>query len=232
MDMLPSLERVGYYYTISRLTKSGEPYDKRKSVITGRELFELCYGRYKRLKEILIPLKEKLGESVEIINIGFGSSMQDEASIFIEYLEDDKKKCIFITKPDLNFAEVSFPEDEKDQRYLIKSCKRIIDGIFQQVRNEPLGSEYSIPSASRKFVIDDNTRSMRIRYSKGNIMSLGIDYAFYEKSGSLYVPQESISITRRDRLFQDESNVSKVYDHLRIYEADVPPVLKKELNYH
>lgn len=227
MDLLSALEKIGQAYTIERLTKRVEPHDKKRSVLTGEEVFNLDYERYQTIKEILMPLEEKLGENVQIIDFRFAKGMQEDTMMDIIYLEDGKTKILSICKSDLACAEMGLPEDDL-KRSFIRSYKKTIDGIFKQIRESFLDSEYSIPSTSGSFIVGAGASQMRVSYRKENILSIKGNYITYEKKGLMYLPTDCYSSVKGiSRILQSDENVRAIYRNLRVYEEDVPKRLIK-----
>ena len=81
MGILGEIESMKYRFVLD-LIKNTEHYDKKRSVITAEEAFKLCYNRYLLMQKILMPLKRKLGERVDVTDISFANGNQDETNIF------------------------------------------------------------------------------------------------------------------------------------------------------
>ena len=82
MGLLNELEGIKYN-SILDLIKNDELYDKKRNTLTAEEVFKMCQDRYNNVEEILQPLRKKLGENIEIIDIGFANGMQDDRNIFV-----------------------------------------------------------------------------------------------------------------------------------------------------
>ena len=78
MDTFGELKNTKYSSVLKAIIKKDEGYNKRRSSLTGEELFHLCQRRYELIEKILLPLRSKLGEDIEIIDIGFATGMQEE----------------------------------------------------------------------------------------------------------------------------------------------------------
>ena len=105
------LDELDKYHPVFELIKHDESYNKKKNVLTGEEVFKLCQDRYELMQGILRPLKKRLGENIEITDIGFAKGMQDDTCIIVRYNKDDKSHYFSISNTEFNDIEISFTKD-------------------------------------------------------------------------------------------------------------------------
>ena len=148
------------------IIKKDEGYKKRRCSLTGEELFHLFQRRYELIEGILSPLRIKLGEDIEIVDIGFAKGMQEEKKIFVRYREDDKPKLFEISNTDGEIT-VSANNEMLERRGFVIANKKMIQDVFQQMEidGEEVNSEVNINSASKRFTASDNVRSFILRDS-------------------------------------------------------------------
>ena len=227
MSLLRELESIKYSHVID-LIKRDEGYDKKKNVLNGEEVFKLCHDRYMKLNEILLPLKKKLGEDIEITDISFVHGMQDDTNIVVKYNDDEKPSFLTITNSDFNDIQLTSLNDKLEKYGFILANKKIILDIFNYIYDESLDSEFYVKSTSKKFVIKDNCKSFIIKDISEKIFSLELMHSSYTKNGLMYDKEKIISAYQKlKEILLDENNLINIYKHIYIYEEDFPKILKK-----
>ena len=132
MGLLTELESVRYSFVLD-LIKKDESHDKTKNTLTGEELFNLCQDRYKTVEEIFWPLKKRLGENIEIIDIGFVQGMQDDTSIYVRYSNNDKQNYFTISNLEFSDIVISSTDNRLEKYAFVLANKKIILDIFTQI---------------------------------------------------------------------------------------------------
>lgn len=229
MSLLREFESIKYS-TVVDLIKRDENYNKKRSILNGEEVFKLCHNRYQKLQEILLPLKKKLGENIEITDISFVHGMQDDTNIFVRYNDNDKASFFTISKSDFNDIEIASTNDRLEKYGFVLINKKIILDIFKQIDNESLDSEFYLNSTSGKFVVKDNCKSFIVKDNNEKIFSLEGTHSMYKKNGLMYDKEKTICAYQKlkEMLLNDE-NIIKIYQHLHVYEEDFPKILVKKL---
>ena len=230
MSLFSELESIKYYFILD-LIKHNEVYDKKRKVLTGQEVFELCQTRYDLMQELLLPLKQKLGENIEIVDIGFAKGMQDNTSIVVMYKSGDKHNYFTISDSGINDIEVTSSDNRLERHGFILANKKIIIDIFKCVYENSLDSEFYINSTSKKFVITDNCKSFNIKDAGMKLFSLEGSHSLYDQEGLMYNMEKTMSAySRLKEILSNEDNILDIYNHIHVYEDDFPKVLIKKTN--
>ncbi len=225
------LDELDKYRSISELIRTDENYDKKRNILTGVEVYNLCQDRYELLQEVLQPLKKKLGENIEIIDIGFVRGMQDDTHIGVRYNKDDKQNIFSISKSDFNDIEIKCSDEMLEKFSFVLINKKLVLDTFQRINEENLDEEVSINSASKKFIINDTITKFVIRDALGKIFSIEGSHALFAKDGLMYNKDKiNIGNPKIKELLEDENNIMNIYNHLRVYEEEIPKVLIKKTN--
>lgn len=229
MSLLRELESIKYS-TVVDLIKRDENYDKKRSVLTGEEVFKLCHNRYLALQELLLPLKEKLGKNIEITDIGLVHGMQDDTSIVVKYNDNGKLNFFTITNSDYDDIEIDLSNDYIEKYGFVLDNKKIIMDILTQISINSLDSEFYLNSTSGKFIVLDNCKSFAIKDTNAKIFCLEGNHLLYKKSGLMYDPEKTIcAYSKLKEMLTEEDNIQSIYQHLRVYEEDFPKTLIKKL---
>lgn len=222
------LDELDKYHSVFELIKNDESYNKKKSVLTGEEVFKLCQDRYKLMQGILRPLKKRLGENIEIIDIGFVNGMQGESIISIKYNKDDKLNGFSIINSDFSDIEIKASDDKLEKLNFVLLNKGIIKEVFDSVDKLELDQEIRINSTSKKFVISDILRRFIIKDATGKLLTIEGLHPLYIKEGLMYSKESIITPNPKlKELLENEDNIMNIYRHLRVYEEDIPKILKK-----
>lgn len=222
------LDELDKYHSVFELIKNDESYNKKKSVLTGEEVFKLCQDRYKLMQGILRPLKKRLGENIEIIDIGFVNGMQGESIISIKYNKDDKLNGFSIINSDFSDIEIKASDDKLEKLNFVLLNKGIIKEVFDSVDKLELDQEIRINSTSKKFVISDILRRFIIKDATGKLLTIEGSHPLYIKEGLMYSKESIITPNPKlKELLENEDNIMNIYRHLRVYEEDIPKILKK-----
>ena len=227
MSIFSELESVKYNSVLD-LIKREESHDKKRNVLTGEEIFQLCQDRYYTMQELLLPLKRKLGENIEIVDIAFAQGMQDDTSIIVWYNKDGKQNYFIISNMGLNDIEISSSDNRLEKYGFVMSNKKIILDIFNKIFEDALDSEFYINSTSKKFLINDNCKSFIIKDINGKLFSVEGLHSSYVTSGLMYNKDRVISYYQKLRgILLENNNITDIYKHIRVYEDEIPKMLKK-----
>lgn len=229
MSILQELENIRYRFVLD-LIKKEELYDKKKAVITAEKAFKMCYERYLLMQEILLPLKKRLGERVDVTSISFVNGMQEDTSIVIKYVKDGNNYALALSN--LEYADVSIVSTDVIAREesFINSNKKIIIDTFKNISDNSLDSDITIKSTSGKFIVRDTCDRFIIKDNEEKIFSIEGKYSEYEKNGNMF---DSTKLTcnypKLKAILSDCWNGLSLYQHLHIYENDLPVTLIKKL---
>lgn len=221
------LDELDKYRPVYELIKNDEVYDKKRSTLTGEELFKLCQDRFDLMQEILRPLKMRLGQNIEIIDIGFSQGMVEDTSIIVRYNKDDRQSFFTISNLGFNDIEIS-SSDPKFEKYGVLVNKGIILEIFNRVFEDSLDSVINMNSTSKKFIISDTLKFFAIKDVQSKLLTIEGSHLLFAKEKIMY-NKEKITTpnTKLKELLSIDENIQNMYKHLRVYEEDIPKTLIK-----
>ena len=221
-------DELDKYRSVFELIKNEESYNKKANVLTGEEVFKLCQDRYELMQEILMPLRNKLGEDIEIIEISLANTMQDETNIIVRYRKDDIQKYFSISRSGFNDIEIM--DEDLEKLGFVTANKGIILDIFDHVDKDELDQQINIKSASKKFIISDIMKKFVIT-DVNNLFTIEGSHGLYIKEGLMYDKEKIITSNPKlkEALLIDE-NIMNIYKNIRVYEEDIPKTLIKKTN--
>jgi hypothetical protein len=223
------LDELDKYHPVFELIKYDESYNKKINVLTGEEVFKLCQDRYELMQEILRPLKKRLGENIEITDIGFAKGMQDDTCIIVRYNKDDKSHYFSISNTEFNDIEISSTDTRLEKLSFVLVNKGIILDIFKEINSNSLDEEVSINSTSKKFIVSDILKTFAIKDINSKLFTIEGSHSIYTKEGLMYNKERIITQnTKLKELLNDDQNIMNIYKHLRVYEEDIPKTLIKK----
>ena len=228
--MLNKIDRYKIYHAAIDLIEREEAYDKKRSVITGEELFKLCHQRYILMQRILGPLKEKLGENLKITDISFTEGMQQEPCIIVEYCDNDKKAYFAVSNFDFDDIEIVIGFNNKDIRNLIVENKNLFIDVFKLANENNFDQEIHVATTSRKFAFGDELNDFILsdNYNSSIFLIFG-KHAYYETMGTLYLSKRKNGIFEKvNQLLDNNENINSAFLHTRVYEEDIPKILIKK----
>ena len=230
MNLIQEIESIKYRYALDLINKD-EPYDKKKSVITGEEAFKLCYNRYLLMLQILKPLMDKVGGNYVITDISVTYEAEDDMNIFIKYLKNGRQHILSISCLDYQDIRIVSSDDAVPMDKFGVINKKLILNTFREIINNSLDEEIMLKSTSGKFVVKNNCNSFNIDTFDGKLFSMAKKYSDYEKVGSLLISTKvECNYPKLKELLLDDNNGLALYQHLRIYEEIVPKELIKKIN--
>ncbi len=230
MNLIQEIESMKYRYVLDLINKD-EPYDKKRSVITGEDAFNLCYNRFLLMLQVLEPLMSKVGGDYVITDISVTNEAEDDMNIFIKYLKKDRQHILSISCLDYqDIRIVSSDEDVQMDKFGVVN-KKIILKTFRDIIDNSLDEEIMLKSTSGKFVVRDNCDFFNIKSFDGKMFSMDKKYVDYEKVGSLLIPTRvECNYPKLKEMLLNENNGLALCQHLRIYEEIVPKELIKKIN--
>lgn len=229
MSIIQDLESLKYRFVLD-LFKNNEQYDKKKSVLTALETFNLCYNRYLLLQQILTPLKEKLGGEIDITDISFINGMQGEMSFLVKYLKDGKQYQLSISGLDFQDINILSSDLKIQNSNFIEANRGIILRTFKKLDEESLNNEIVVKSTSGKFVVGDNSDVFSIKNVDGRLFSLKNKYSIYDKTKSLSSSNLECNFPKLKELIMKDGNILALYQHIHVYEDSLPRELIKKIN--
>ena len=140
--MLNNLEKIRIYRAIINAMKEEEGYNKRKNVLSAREVLDLSFKRYGEMLNVLEPLKKSLMREINVTNIYFAKDYQDETAIIIEYQDEEGKK--FFTISEYDDGEIDFLFD-------------IYNGNYQKILDDNRKEIFDAFKANREFNFERET---------------------------------------------------------------------------
>lgn len=225
------LDELDKYRSVFDLIKNDESYEKKRSVLTGEEVFKLCQDRYELMQSILRPLKKRLGENIEVIDIGFVKPAEEEGRISVRYLKDEKQYLFSISNLGFKDVEISSSDTKLERLEFVLVNKGLILDTFNQIDKDSLDIDISMNSTSKKFNITDTLKNFSIKDALGKLLTIEGSHISYAKDGLMYNKDKIVTPNQKlkDALEIDE-NIINMYRHLRVYEEDIPSVLIKKTN--
>ena len=225
------LDELDKYRSVFDLIKNDESYDKKRSTLTGEEVFKLCQDRYELIQSILRPLKKRLGENIEVIDIGFVKPAEEEGRISVWYSKDEKQYLFSISNLGFKDIEISSSDTKLERLEFVLVNKGLILDTFNQIDKDSLDIDISINSTSKKFNITDTLKNFSIKDALGKLLTIEGSHISYAKDGLMYNKDKIVTPNQKlkEALTIDE-NIINMYRHLRVYEEDIPSVLIKKTN--
>lgn len=229
MVMLNKIEKYIAYRSALELIAHDEAYDKKKNVLSGEELFKLCYERYLLMEQVLLPLKEKLGKRIEITNVNFAEGIQDDTYIIVEYLNEGKKNYFTLSHLEYDGIETIFNTGDKEIKTFIDENKKDILEAFASAYRYSFDRDLCILTTSKQFAFTDDTQMFSLKDSlNGQVLSISSSYTNYEKNHELYIPNATSRYNNLEKVISDNNNARNVIRHAKVYEEALPKVLIKK----
>ena len=228
MSIIQELEYMKYRFVIDLLKKE-EQYDKKRSVITAYDVQNMCYDRFQLMQEVLLPLKKKLGNRVDVTDIKFARS-NDESGIIVKYLKDGKSYILSISNIEGDDIAVTASDLRVQSKKFIEDNRSIIQSTFKDINDNDLDEDIIVKSTTGRLIIKDNCDSFNISDTERKVFSLEEKYSTYAKNGSLSNPKSLVcNYPKLKELLIDEDNILSLYQHIHVYEDSFPKTLTKKL---
>ena len=122
----------------------------------------------------------------------------------------------------------SDPRVQKDS--FVENNRRIILDTFKDISDNSLDEDIILKSTTGKLIIHDNCDIFTISDTDKKIFSFEDQYAGYdENSGLSILSSLTCNYPKLGELLMDEKNILALYQHIHIYEDDLPKQLIKKL---
>ncbi len=230
MSILGELRSKKEYQSILELIKKEEAHNKKKAVIPAEELFRKCFDRYMKIQRILLPLKKKLGERVDVTDMSFVNGMQEDTAIMIKYEKEGKSYVLGLSSNDIEDVNIISSDVIANQEYFVDHNKDIIIEAFRRINEGSLSDEITLKSTSGLFSIRDNCDSFIIKDVDNKILSLEGKYSTYEKTGNFFNPAKLVcNYPKLKEVLLDNGGGLFLYQHILVYEDDIPNMLIQKL---
>ncbi len=230
MSFLGELRTKKEYQSVLELIKKEEQHNKNKIVVPAEEVFRKCYSRYLRIQKILLPLKLKLGERVDVTDISFSNGMQEDTAITIKYEKEGKPYVLGLSSSDYEDINIISSDVVVQQEYFVDHNKDIIIDAIKGINNDSLSDQVTLKSTSGIFTIIDNCDSFLIRDTDNRILSMEGKYSTYAKTGNFFNPAKLVcNYPKLKEVLLENGGALFIYQHLLVYEDDLPNVLTKKL---
>ena len=218
------------YRLVRDLINREEFYDKKRNVLNIDEVISLLHKRFIKMQEILLPLKERLGSEIEIVDINFVNDLQDAMCIVIKYIKNGKSYYLSVSNLELGQLDVSSSDSVVESERFIKNNKRIFFNVFKAIEEYDLDEKIDINSASKKFILTDCIDSYLISDKENKLFSITGKHTTYNENETL-ANQSNINInySKIRELLLKNNNYLKLYQNMRFYESDVSNTLLKKL---
>ena len=229
MGILQDLEGMRYRFAID-LINNEEVYDKKRNIVVGTDVFNMCLKRYRLMQGILLPLKNKLGDEIDVTDITFINSNDDEKGIIVKYMKDDKLYLLSISNLDYEDINVVASDLRVQNGNFITANRKVILRTFRNISDNDLDEDIIVKSTSSKFIIKDNCDTFNVKDAEGKIFSFDSKYSTYEKNGNL---NNSLILNcnypKLKEILENKENIRLIFNHLHFYEEDLPKQLIKKL---
>ncbi len=229
MGVLNKMENYAYYRAVLDLIAKEEIYDRKRSTINGEELFKLCHARYRLMNGLLLPLKEKLSEDINVTNVFFTEGFQQDINMIVEYEINGRKAYFAISNYELDTFEFVSGTSNKDMKDIVDKNKKIIMDAFKLCFDNNFDEDVIIRTTSKKFVyIDDIDKFSLQDTCNAKILYLSGTHNYYETLGNLLISKEKTSCYKKINKLLDEETMSNIINHTRIYGDEMPKALIKK----
>ena len=228
LGTIDSIKNRGNIHATINLINKDEPYDKTRNVLSGEEIYKLCYDRYLLLNQILLSLKESLSKYLDIVNISFQNNLNGEISIVITYRKNGRNYVYTVNRVDTSLIDVSL-ENNSEIIDITMANRQAIINVFNEIIDNCLDVETTLYSTSKFFIIYANSNSFSINNIDQKVISLSGDYSDYSNDGLMYDRNRVIANYKKIKfLLENDENVLNVYRHLKVYEDSIDKVLLKK----
>lgn len=227
--MLNNLEKIRVYRAIINAMKEEEKNNKKKNVLSARELLDLSFTRYTEMINILEPLKKSIEKEINIANIYFSKDFQGNTAIVVEYYDEEGKKFFTISEYDDNMIDILFDLYNGNYKKIVDSNREIINAIFKANNEFNFEQEMTIPSTSKMFLINEICNYYGISDYTSKKLRMSYNYSGTENGKTIILPNGVISEFKTiSELLSNEANVHNFLENIKVYEENVPKYLLKQ----
>lgn len=228
--MISKIEKYIMYRAVIDLITREEAYDKKRKTLDGEELFKLCHKRYQMAQELLLPLKEKLGEEMEVTNIAFAQGLKYDTWMIIEYLKNNVKSYLTLSYSTIDNIEMLFSVDNEDAKKVVSQNKDLIIRTFAEGYSRSYDEDLHFTTTSKRFLITDDIETFSMKDSlDGQAINLNTNHSDYEKNKSLSILKNRISQYKNiSKILSDDEKLVDTLRNVRVYEDELPKALIKK----
>ena len=211
---------------ILRLIEQDEKHDKN-NVVSSLELLKSLKKRFILMKDILKPLINVLSNDILITNIYFDVELDDNFSINIDYIKDNKSGTIIITQFTEDEIEIVVNSHKDELNDLIMDSKKIITDIFNHGLDESFDRTGELINSTSNIVrLSSNNRFLEINNLDKRSSSEQFRLVFNLNDDS-YKILTNIKII--ESKLNEKDNMNSFLDHVKIYEKNIPYYLSKKM---
>ena len=223
MSILQELENIKYRFVLD-LIKREEQYDKKRSVINAYELEKIFHDRFLLMQDSLLPLKNRLGNEIDIIDVNFINS-DDENGLIVKYVKEGKQYILLISNIDYHDVTITASDLEIQNSDFSTVNRKIILNIFKDIDDNSLDQRITVKSATGKFIINASYDSFMVSDAEKKVFSLEEKHSIYTKNNKLVL----CNYSKLKELLEKEENSLSLCKHIYIYEDELSKQLVKRI---
>ena len=209
---------------ILKLINQDEKHDKN-NVVSSLELLKSLKQRFILMQDILKPLVNILSKDILITNIYFGVELDDDFTINIDFIKDNKSGTIIINQFIKDEIEIVVNSHKDILNDLIMDNKKIITDIFNHGLDESFDRTGDlINSTSNIIQLSSNNRMLEINNpdKRSLLEQFRLTINLNDDSYKLLTNLKNI----KDKL-NEKDNMNSFLEHVKIYEKNIPYYLIK-----
>ncbi len=211
---------------ILRLIEQDEKHDKN-NVVSSLELLKSLKKRFILMQDILKPLIDILKGDILITNIYFDVELDDNFSINIDYIKDNKSGTIIITQFTEDEIEIVVNSHKDELNDLIMDSKKIITDIFNHGLDESFDRTGELINSTSNIVrLSSNNRFLEINNPDKRNSSEQFRLVFNLNDDSYKILTNLKIIESK---LNEKDNMNSFLDHVKIYEKNIPYYLSKKM---
>lgn len=211
---------------ILRLIEQDEKHDKN-NVVSSLELLKSLKKRFILMQDILKPLIDVLSNDILITNIYFDVELDDNFSINIDYIKDNKSGTIIITQFTEDEIEIVVNSHKDELNDLIMDSKKIITDIFNHGLDESFDRTGELINSTSNIVrLSSNNRFLEINNPDKRNSSEQFRLVFNLNDDSYKILTNLKIIESK---LNEKDNMNSFLDHVKIYEKNIPYYLSKKM---
>lgn len=211
---------------ILRLIEQDEKHDKN-NVVSSLELLKSLKKRFILMQDILKPLIDVLSNDILITNIYFDVELDDNFSINIDYIKDNKSGTIIITQFAEDEIEIVVNSHKDELNDLIMDSKKIITDIFNHGLDESFDRTGELINSTSNIVrLSSNNRFLEINNPDKRNSSEQFRLVFNLNDDSYKILTNLKIIESK---LNEKDNMNSFLEHVKIYEKNIPYYLSKKM---
>ena len=211
---------------ILRLIEQDEKHDKN-NVVSSLELLKSLKKRFILMQDILKPLINVLSNDILITNIYFDVELDDNFSINIDYIKDNKSGTIIITQFAEDEIEIVVNSHKDELNDLIMDNKKIITDIFNHGLDESFDRTGELINSTSNIVrLSSNNRFLEINNpdKRNSLEQFRLVFNLNDDSYKILTNLKII-----ESKLNEKDNMNSFLEHVKIYEKNIPYYLSKKM---